>query len=53
MIRIHDLGEARPGLPYLSMEYFAGRTLTELIAQRGFVPLKDARDILEQVGTGA
>src|SRR5882724_11163939 len=31
VIRIHDLGEARPGLLYLSMEYFAGRTLTELI----------------------
>ncbi|MGH9888529.1 MAG: protein kinase domain-containing protein, partial [bacterium] len=26
VIRIHDLGEARPGLLYLSMEYFAGRT---------------------------
>lgn len=52
VIRIHDLGEARPGLLYLSMEYFAGRTLTELIAQRGVVPLKDVEDILEQIGTG-
>ena len=43
VIRIHDLGEARPGLLYLSMEYFAGRTLTELIAQRGIVPLKDVQ----------
>ncbi|MBL9019233.1 MAG: hypothetical protein JNL83_33905, partial [Myxococcales bacterium] len=38
VIRIHDLGEARPGLLYLSMEYFAGRTLSEVIAQRGLVP---------------
>jgi serine/threonine-protein kinase len=52
VIRIHDLGEARPGLLYLSMEYFAGRTLTEVIAQRGVVPLKDARDILQQVAAG-
>ncbi len=52
VIRIHDLGEARPGLLYLSMEYFAGRTLTELIAQRGVVPLKDVEDILQQIGTG-
>jgi serine/threonine-protein kinase len=52
VIRIHDLGEARPGLLYLSMEYFAGRTLTELIAQRGVVPLKDAQDMLVQVGAG-
>jgi serine/threonine-protein kinase len=52
VIRIHDLGEARPGLLYLSMEYFAGRTLSEVVAQRGFVPLKDVQDILEQIGAG-
>jgi serine/threonine-protein kinase len=52
VIRIHDLGEARPGLLYLSMEYFAGRTLTELIAQRGVVPLKDVQDMLVQIGAG-
>jgi serine/threonine-protein kinase len=52
VIRIHDLGEARPGLLYLSMEYFAGRTLTEVIGQRGIVPLKDVQDLLMQIGTG-
>ncbi len=52
VIRIHDLGEARPGLLYLSMEYFAGRTLAEVIAQRGLVPIDDARDILKQICTG-
>jgi eukaryotic-like serine/threonine-protein kinase len=52
VIRIHDLGEARPGLLYLSMEYFAGRTLTEVIAQRGSIPLKDVKDMLQQIGTG-
>jgi len=52
VIRIHDLGEARPGLLYLSMEYFAGRTLTEVIAQRGVVPLKDAQDMLQQIAAG-
>ncbi|MBX3157236.1 MAG: protein kinase [Deltaproteobacteria bacterium] len=52
VIRIHDLGEARPGLLYLSMEYFAGRTLAEVIAQRGVVPLKDAQDMLGQISTG-
>jgi eukaryotic-like serine/threonine-protein kinase len=52
VIRIHDLGEARPGLLYLSMEYFQGRTLAEVIAQRGIVPIKDVQDILQQVGSG-
>ena len=52
VIRIHDLGEARPGLLYLSMEYFAGRTLSEVIAQRGIVPMRDVQDILTQVCHG-
>jgi serine/threonine-protein kinase len=52
VIRIHDLGEARPGLLYLSMEYFAGRTLSEVIAQRGIVPIKDAQDMLTQISNG-
>ncbi|HEX5061402.1 MAG TPA: protein kinase [Kofleriaceae bacterium] len=52
VIRIHDLGEARPGLLYLSMEYFAGRTLADVIAQRGIVPIKDVQDILQQIGSG-
>src|SRR5688572_2269662 len=52
VIRIHDLGEARPGLLYLSMEYFAGRTLSEVIAQRGVVPLDDVRDMLKQIAIG-
>ncbi len=52
VIRIHDLGEARPGLLYLSMEYFAGRTLAEVIAQRGLVPIEEARDILKQICNG-
>src|SRR4029079_1973111 len=49
---IHDLGEARPGLLYLSMEYLAGRTLSEVIAQRGIVPMRDVQDILQQICNG-
>src|SRR5206468_1305553 len=52
VIRIHDLGEARPGLLYLSMEYFAGRTLGDVIAQRGLVPMQDVQDILRQIAAG-
>ncbi len=52
VIRIHDLGEARPGLLYLSMEYFAGRTLADVITQRGLVPIEDARDMLKQICNG-
>ena len=52
VIRIHDLGEAHAGLLYLSMEYFAGRTLSEVIAQRGIVPMDSAVDTLKQIATG-
>src|SRR5262245_41421986 len=52
VIRIHDLGEARPGLLYLSMEYFQGRTLAELISSRGLVPIGDCIDILGQICNG-
>jgi hypothetical protein len=52
VIRIHDLGEARPGLLYLSMEYVQGRTLSELIASRGLVPIADCVDILAQICNG-
>ena len=52
VIRIHDLGEARPGLLYLSMEYFPGRTLAEVITARGLVPIADCIDYLQQICTG-
>jgi len=52
VIRLHDLGEARPGLLYLSMEYVQGRTLAELITSRGLVPIADCVDILGQICNG-
>ena len=52
MIRIHDLGEASGGLLYLSMEYFAARTLADVMAARGLLPLVEARDILDQICVG-
>ena len=52
VIRIHDLGEAPPRFLYLSMEYFPGRTMSQVIAQRGMVPLSDCKDYLGQVCEG-
>jgi serine/threonine-protein kinase len=52
VVRIHDLGEARPGLLYLSMEYVPGRTLAEVIAARGLIPIGDCKDILLQICAG-
>jgi len=52
VVRIHDLGEARPGLLYLSMEYVQGRTLAAVIGARGLVPISDCLDILGQICHG-
>jgi eukaryotic-like serine/threonine-protein kinase len=52
VIRIHDLGEATPGLLYLSMEYFAGRTLAEVMTQRGLLPIAEVLDALGQICNG-
>jgi serine/threonine-protein kinase len=52
VVRIHDLGEARPGLLYLSMEYVPGKTLAEVIAARGLIPIAECKDILCQICAG-
>jgi predicted Ser/Thr protein kinase len=52
VIRIHDLGEAPGGLLYLSMEYFDGKTLAELVVGRGPLAKRDLRDIVGQVCDG-
>jgi serine/threonine-protein kinase len=53
VIRIHDIAEdADSGELLLSMEYFAGLTLAELLRRRGPLPLEEARVILGQICDG-
>ncbi len=53
VIRIHDLGEdPAAGELFLSMEYFPGLTLADILRRRGALPLDEARDILGQVCDG-
>jgi serine/threonine-protein kinase len=52
VIRIHDLGQTRSGLLYISMEHFAGRTLSDVLKTRGPLPLAELRDIIGQVCDG-
>ncbi len=49
VIRIHDLGEDGP-LLFLSMEYFPGKTLAAMLAQRGSLSLAETRTVIGQVG---
>jgi tRNA A-37 threonylcarbamoyl transferase component Bud32/tetratricopeptide (TPR) repeat protein len=48
--RIHDLGEHR-GLPYLSMEFLEGETLSKVL-ERGPLPLDTWNDLAEQLLRG-
>ncbi len=53
VLRTHDFGEAA-GVPYISMEYFDGVTLKEVIRNRGALPLgvglKIAKDMCHGLG---
>ncbi len=48
VIRIHDLGDHR-GLLFLTMEYFAGETLQQLLDRSGRLPLDQGRAVLAPV----
>lgn len=52
VIRIHDLGQTREGLLFISMEYMAPRTLDDLLRARGLLGYDEAKDILAQVCDG-
>src|SRR5439155_16543604 len=49
---VYDFGLTAEGLVYLAMEYVEGRTLSELLAQEGPLPLSRAAGLLEQCAAG-
>jgi eukaryotic-like serine/threonine-protein kinase len=51
VIRIHDLG-SDSGVVFISMEYFPGMTLAQLLSRRGALPLDEALEILAQAADG-
>lgn len=48
LMHIYAVGQDR-GLHYIAMEYIQGRTLAELIKERGPLPVADAARILSQI----
>ena len=48
VIRIHDLGDHH-GLLFLSMEFFSGRSLSDLLNRRQKLPLNETKGIISQV----
>ncbi|HEY3358082.1 MAG TPA: serine/threonine-protein kinase [Polyangia bacterium] len=51
VIRIHDLGSDN-GIVFISMEYFAGLTLAQVLTRRGALPLDEVHDIFTQAADG-
>ncbi len=52
VIRIHDLGETKDGLMYISMEYFPGKTLGDILDTRGTLTPKLTQEIIGQICNG-
>ena len=52
VIRIHDLGETKDGLVYISMEYFPGKTLAEILETRGTLSPAMITEIIGQICDG-
>jgi serine/threonine-protein kinase len=50
VVSVFDAGR-HEGVPYLAMEYVAGRSLEEVIAERGRLPPGRVADVVEQVAT--
>lgn len=52
VVVVHDHGVTADGLPFLVMEYLEGRTLAEILLERGDIPLPEAMSWLDQVFSG-
>lgn len=49
VIKLLDFGTSKSGQPYMVMEYFDGRSLQEIIAEKGKVAVSPATEIFLQV----
>jgi len=49
---IYEIGEAEDGELYLVMAYYEGKTLSELLRERGPLPVDEALDVVRQTLTG-
>lgn len=52
IVQVLDFGVFDDDQPFLVMEYMKGKTLEDLLAEEGRLPLKDAISIVEQVCIG-
>jgi serine/threonine protein kinase len=52
LVRVSDLGIHEGCLPFYAMDYIDGQTLSDLVAQNGPLPVKEAVEIFSQVCDG-
>jgi serine/threonine protein kinase len=51
VVRVYDIGRFHGGL-FVTMEYLEGRTLDQVMRERGQLPLAEVRDVLTQLLAG-
>ncbi|HEY9714984.1 MAG TPA: serine/threonine-protein kinase, partial [Chroococcales cyanobacterium] len=49
LVRVHDFGMLSDNQPYFVMDYCPGKTLADIIKQRGSLPLEKAVDLFIQI----
>jgi len=49
IVQLYAFGRSDDGAPYLAMEYIAGRTLGDIVGERGALPEAEVCEILEQL----
>jgi len=52
IVKLYDFGVMPDGQPYIVTEFLDGITLTEILRQRGFLTVKEALPLIEQVCAG-
>lgn len=52
VVGIRDVGEAEDGTPFVVMDFLDGQPLSDMLRERGRLPLQEAFPVLEQIAAG-
>lgn len=52
LVGVHDFGTTDSGQPYMVMDYVDGKSLADIIKERGRLPVKESIDVAMQVASG-
>ena len=52
VVVIHECSQSDDGTPYIAMEFLEGKSLRDVLKERGALPLTECAEILQQVARG-